>query len=34
MTNPMIHDRSLLIGDDINEVLKEVSAKIKEKDND
>lgn len=33
MTNPVIQDRSLLIGDDINEVLKEASAKIEgEKD--
>lgn len=28
ITNPMIKDKSLLIGDDINEVLKEASEKI------
>lgn len=28
LTNPMIQDKSLLIGDDINEVLKEASEKI------
>lgn len=34
LTNPVIRDRSLLIGDDINEVLKEAAAKIKEENND
>lgn len=30
ITNPVIREKSLLIGDDINEVLKEASEKIKE----
>ena len=30
ITNPVIRERSLLIGDDINEVLKEASEEIKE----
>lgn len=34
LTNPAIKDRSLLIGDDINEVLKEAATKIKEENND
>ncbi|QQP27682.1 SIR2 family NAD-dependent protein deacylase [Lactobacillus ultunensis] len=34
LTNPVIRDRSLLIGDDINEVLKEAAAKIKEEKHD
>lgn len=34
LTNPAIKDRSLLIGDDINEVLKEATTKIKEENND
>lgn len=34
LTNPAIKDRSLLIGDDINKVLKEAATKIKEENND
>lgn len=34
LTNPAIKDRSLLIGDDINEVLKEAATKIKKENND
>lgn len=34
ITNPIIQDRSLLIKDDINEVLKEAANKIKGEIND